>query len=328
MEGPGSADAPAFTVLYIGGLGRSGSTLLERILGEMPGFCALGEVVHLWERGLEGNERCGCGEPFGDCPFWRQVGRRAFGGWNDLDVTRIRALQRSVDRNRYIPAMWAPRLFSSYRHRLEEYAAVLGRLYRAAAECSGAAVIVDSTKHASTAFLLRRVPGVQLRVVHLVRDSRAVAYSWSKTVAKPETTQGEGYMARLGAGRVAMRWLGYNLLFHALALAGVPSLFMRYEDLVSTPRDQVARALALVGRRPGPMLDRTLDGGAAELSASHTVAGNPMRFERGRVAVRKDEEWRARLAAGPRRGVVALTWPLQLRYGYLRRSAATRGGSG
>ena len=327
MEGTGSADAPAITVLYIGGLGRSGSTLLERILGEMPGFSALGEVVHLWERGLEGNERCGCGEPFADCPFWRKVGQQAFGGWDELDITRVRALQRSVDRNRYIPAMWAPRRFGSYRRRLEEYAAVLGRLYRAAADCSGAAVIVDSTKHASTAFLLRRVPGVRLRVVHLVRDSRAVAYSWSKTVAKPETTQGEDYMARLGAGRVGIRWLVYNLLFHALALAGVPSLFMRYEDLVSTPRDQVARALALVGHRPGPMLDRILDGEAAQLSVSHTVAGNPMRFAHGRVAVRRDDEWRARLAPGPRRGVVALTWPLQVRYGYLGRWAASRSGS-
>ncbi|HEY2794503.1 MAG TPA: sulfotransferase, partial [Micromonosporaceae bacterium] len=35
-------------VVFLGGLGRSGTTLLERILGEVPGVCALGELVHLW----------------------------------------------------------------------------------------------------------------------------------------------------------------------------------------------------------------------------------------------------------------------------------------
>ena len=48
-------------VLYIGGLGRSGTTLLERILGELPGACALGEVVHLWDRDVRADERCACG---------------------------------------------------------------------------------------------------------------------------------------------------------------------------------------------------------------------------------------------------------------------------
>src|SRR5713101_2080953 len=50
-------------ILYLGGLGRSGSTLIERLLGELPGVCAVGEVVHMWRRGVVEGERCGCGEP-------------------------------------------------------------------------------------------------------------------------------------------------------------------------------------------------------------------------------------------------------------------------
>src|SRR5947209_18950727 len=90
-------------VLYIGGLGRSGTTLLERILGELPSACALGEVVHLWRRGIIDNERCGCGVPFGDCEFWRGVGDAAFGGWGEVDVPRVLRLQAAVERTRYIP---------------------------------------------------------------------------------------------------------------------------------------------------------------------------------------------------------------------------------
>jgi hypothetical protein len=37
-------------VLFLGGLGRSGTTLVERVLGAIPGACPLGEVVHLWRR--------------------------------------------------------------------------------------------------------------------------------------------------------------------------------------------------------------------------------------------------------------------------------------
>src|SRR2546430_13569347 len=88
-------------VLYIGGLGRSGTTLLERLLGELPGACALGEVVHLWQRDVIDNERCACGRPFSACEFWRAVGERAFdgGGWSTVDASRLVQLVGAVGRN-------------------------------------------------------------------------------------------------------------------------------------------------------------------------------------------------------------------------------------
>ena len=65
-------------VLYLGGLGRSGTTLVERLLGELPNVCALGEVVHLWQRDIVDDERCGCGESFSRCAFWTAVGKRDY----------------------------------------------------------------------------------------------------------------------------------------------------------------------------------------------------------------------------------------------------------
>ena len=61
-------------VLFLGGLGRSGTTLLERLLGQLPGVSPLGEVVHLWQRDLVDDERCGCGDRFSACGFWQKVG--------------------------------------------------------------------------------------------------------------------------------------------------------------------------------------------------------------------------------------------------------------
>jgi hypothetical protein len=75
-------------ILYIGGHGRSGSTILAQTLGQIPGFVNVGEVWQVWYRGFRENERCGCGQPFYSCEFWRAVGDEAFGGWDNIDVTR------------------------------------------------------------------------------------------------------------------------------------------------------------------------------------------------------------------------------------------------
>src|SRR5690348_4870275 len=60
---PGTRDGTGGvpTVLYLGGLGRSGTAVLERVLGELPGACSVGELVYLWERGVLRGETCGCG---------------------------------------------------------------------------------------------------------------------------------------------------------------------------------------------------------------------------------------------------------------------------
>src|SRR3989442_15817386 len=105
-------------VLYIGGCGRSGSTLLDRMLGQVPGVFPLGELPHLW-RGLLHNAECGCGAPIRNCPFWLAVGECAFGGWEPLDAAEMLHLQRAVLRQRYLPFMVAPALWPPYRRKLE-----------------------------------------------------------------------------------------------------------------------------------------------------------------------------------------------------------------
>ncbi len=91
------------TVLYIGGHGRSGSTILAQTLGQIPGFVNVGELWQVWYRGLRENERCGCGQPFYSCTFWRAVGEEAFGGWDNVDVDKMVALMPYLRRRRYTP---------------------------------------------------------------------------------------------------------------------------------------------------------------------------------------------------------------------------------
>lgn len=307
-------------VVFLAGLGRSGTTLVERVLGETPGVTALGEVMHLWDRGLVRRELCACGRPFLECPFWTAVGERAFGGWDRVDTARMAWLKRRVDRSVRVPAIAAGRP-SGFVAEVDEYVGAFVRLYRAAAEVSaadsggGTPVLVDSSKQASLAWCLERSSEIDLRVVHCVRDSRGVAYSWSKEVSRPEAVSDEhGAMPRYSARATATSWALHNVESELLGRR-VPSIRLRYEDFVADPRTQTRRVLDLAGVSADAehVGDRSV-----ELGGSHSCAGNPMRFKHGTIELVADESWRRRQSPADRRLMTSLTAPLLAHYGYLR----------
>ncbi|MGI5245539.1 sulfotransferase [Dactylosporangium sp. CA-139066] len=300
-------------VLFLGGLGRSGTTLLERLLGELPGVRPLGEVVHLWERDIAGDERCACGTHFSECDFWQAVGEKAFGGWQHVDVWRVLALKHAVERTRHIPKLASVRMSPAHRLLVEEYADWYARLYEAAAIVSGADVLVDSSKHAALAYCLRFAPSIDLRVVHMVRDSRGVAYSWTKKVSRPETDNAEE-MTRYSPGRSALLWNAHNVAFSALHRCGVPVKRVRYEELLDEPTKVLGDLSDFIDIKPGEM--GFVRDGVAHLGTCHSAAGNPMRFTVGPVALRRDDAWRTALPGRQRRVVSALTAPLLGAYGY------------
>jgi UDP-N-acetylglucosamine transferase subunit ALG13 len=317
-KAPGMRPAGAPVVAYLAGFGRSGSTLLERLLGEAKSAACLGEVVHLWERGLKRDELCSCGEPFSACPQWQAIGRTAFGGWDKIDVERVIALHDAVDRHRRMPRTMLPFTSRALRGQLLEYAGYYNQIYCAAAEVCGVEVVIDSSKHVSLAFALSHRRDVDLRVLQVVRDPRAVVYSWSKDVARPEATPGEGeeQMAKYSTVRASLWWLVSNALVEALRLRRVPRTRVRYEDLVTRPEETLRAAVRALDLPLEPKLDR--DGNdQVVLSRPHSVAGNPMRFHSGPITLRLDDKWHTELSPGRRRVATLLTWPL---YRWYRRS--------
>jgi hypothetical protein len=301
---------------FIGGLGRSGSTLLELCLAGLPGVCGVGELVHVWERGVVGNQLCGCGQAFHDCAFWRQVGALAFGGWERVDVERVVALKRSVDRNRFVPRLLGPWPGSAFLRTVREYSELYRRIYSAALQVAHADVVIDSSKHASLAACLRWDRDLDLRLVHVTRDSRGVAHSWSKQVRRPEISDSVVYMPQYSATYVSVRWLTQNTMLEALGAFGVTRLHVRYEDFVDDPAGTVRRVARYLDL-PEPAGEPGSLPGQVMLTRNHTVAGNPLRFATGAVEVHADEAWRQGMSAARRRLVGAVTLPLRLRYGYV-----------
>jgi UDP-N-acetylglucosamine transferase subunit ALG13 len=302
-------------VMYIGGLGRSGSTLLERCIGQVEQVACVGEVVHLWERGLRDDELCGCGDRFSECAFWQRVGKSAYGGWDKVDIPAVLALKASVDRTRYAPRLLRRPVDGAFGRRLRRYADLLTRLYAAVLDVSGAEVVVDASKHASTALALRAAPGIDLKVLHVVRDSPAVAYAWTKQIARPEAGPGE-FMASWSPLRTTMHWTTANMLLDRATRSGTPTRLVRYEDFVRDPRVTLAGILDFVGQDSGDGALDFLDGRTLTLTPSHTVAGNPMRFTNGSLEVVEDNAWRDAFPGNRQRMVTAMTRPLRARYGY------------
>ena len=192
---------------------------------------------------------------------------------------------------------------------------------------SGSRIIVDSTKHASYAFVLRDVPGLSLRLIHLVRDSRGVAYSNTKArVLKPEIAQQPGverpYMPTQPPWRTAIDWEIKNLLFYLLVDSGKRRR-VKYENLMSRPSEEL-KAIAHFAGIDQPC-EGTWDAATRTFTSLplHTLGGNPVRFRRGRVRLELDEEWKSKMSRRQKALVSVLTYPLLLAYGY--RTCATEG---
>ena len=60
-----------------------------------------------------------------------------------------------------------------------------------------------------------------------------------------------------------------------------------------------------------------------DVGVNHIVAGNPIRFLKGRVEIRPDMVWQEGMRWRDKALVTALTWPLLLKYGYLGRRTST-----
>jgi hypothetical protein len=305
---------PRVKVLYVVGLGRSGSTILSNSLGQIGGCFSGGELNFIWRHNVLENRLCGCRRPFRECPVWTNVMDEAFGGMDVVDPREMIRLQASGTRTRHIPLMFTEKGRRSLAERLEKFLANYGRLYEAIASVTDSRVIVDSSKEPAHGFAMSMVPGVDFYVLHLVRDPRAAAYSWLKKKKQPDSDTKE-FMARFGPTKSSALWDSWNASAEAL-WHRTPQRYLRlrYEDFVANPHQSLLDVLKLVGEEDAEV--PLVGGREVKLGVSHTVSGNPNRFETGAVELRTDREWISEMNPRDKALVTALTLPLLKRYGY------------
>jgi hypothetical protein len=302
-----AALADPIKVLYIAGWGRSGSTLLDNLLGQVSGFFSTGELRYIWERGVIGEWVCGCGRPVKECEVWSIVLSRLREDPTIPDARTILDWQRKVTRFRHTTRLLSLESAHVVRNALlASYADVVGKLYSAIVDVTGARVVVDSSKRPSDAAVLALVPNLEVFVVHLVRDPRAVAYSWQKR---------QPGIDRHGVAESTASWVAWNAATERLRRT-MPdrSTLVRYETFVKSPEATLRRIIELVGEDPGE--ETPIEGNTFHVTGTHTVSGNPARFRSGSVMVSPDTQWQKNLKPAQRRTATAIALPLLQRYGY------------
>lgn len=302
------------TVLYIAGTGRSGSTLLGNILGQVPGFFCGGEINNLFRRGIIENWYCGCRERFDSCPVWNDVLARAYGADEIDPLVMVESLNR-LSRVRHIPSILRSRrtprlpdgLAQSYLQRLDD-------LYRALGETTRARTIIDSSKSPAYGHLLGMLPSVDLVVLHLVRDPRGTAFSWRRKVIRSDGAS-ERPMQRMSLLKSSALWSIWNLTAEAMwSRSPVPYMRLRYEDFIANPVRSIEEILELTGTEGEDL--SFIGKGCVTLDAHHTISGNPMRLRTGELELKPDLEWVSGMPRIQRWAVTALTAHSLIRYGY------------
>jgi hypothetical protein len=336
-------------VLKITGLGRSGSTVLDVVLGNHPRIESVGEVGNLIRTGwisrgsLGGIDQkrlrvplCTCGKrldvPYVEsadeaCPFWSGVRREWVGRADPDGIEGYPKLQNDFELKRRLPRLVYERRGPSAAFR--SYAGLTRAFFESIRAVSGKPVVVDSAMVPVRTFALGMVPGMDLYAVHLVRDGRGVITShrrsFEKDIQAGTTPDHDGLAHRKTIVRRRVlylvsvaRWVVLNLVSEWVCVRLGPNRAMRlrYEDLVADPRSALGRIGSLIG------LDLTEVASSASsgepMHAGHNVGGNRTK-KSGTITLRADEqEWRSALSAREQWLSWALMGWLMRRYGYER----------
>jgi hypothetical protein len=300
-------------VVYIMGHGYSGSTLLTFLLATHPQIATIGELGIAPRAKAELRPEdylCSCLTPVRDCGFWQRVSREmserghSFDVWDaDLDFRSPEGgiadvLLRAVQRGPVLETARTAgiRLVPGARREMDRVVARIESLAEIVATIKGCDVFLDSSKRPERATLMQRSGRFDLRVIHLVRDGRAVSCSSMKHLGiRPEDA--------------ARSWLSDNQASeHARRFfPDAHWMTLRYEDLCADPDGTLARIHGFAGipSRNGFHNFRATD---------HHIIGNQMRLS-STSEIRLDEKWKSALTPEQMATIEGLVAPLNRRYG-------------
>jgi hypothetical protein len=235
--GPEPARATRPKVVFLMGSGHSGSTILGVTLGNCEGFFYAGELDNwLVRKGaslLGGTDRT---------RFWNEVrdgvedAEGAFGG----------DAQRYLERSSAILRPGKAALRAQLRTR---WAPVTEALYRSIARTADATHIVDSAHFPLRARELKRLEGIDLYLVFLVRDPQQVVHSFVKHVNRHALAE-RRWRTLVTNADMSLTYLLGTLVF--LSHPRERRALLRHEDFLADPQGVLRAIFALTGSQSGP----------------------------------------------------------------------------
>jgi hypothetical protein len=319
-------------IAYVLAPSHSGSTLLAMLLASHPQVTTVGEL-NLSAVDDPDHYPCSCGAKLRECDFWRRVSSRVERSGHAFDVTRagtdFRAVESALARRLLRPLHRGPALetlrdtalacIPAWRAAVQRAQQANAALVGAVLGETGARVIVDSSKIGLRLKFLLRNPALDVRVIRLVRDGRAVALTYTDPARYADAqdpalrgggTGGHREAERLPIEAAAHEWRRSHEEGLALVRGLAPSTWIevRYEALCLETEATLRRVFAHLD------VDRDRPRANFRDRALHVV-GNGMRLDTGR-AVTLDDRWTTALSANDRRAFDSVAGALNRRFGY------------
>lgn len=304
---------PPIRILYVAGLGHSGSTVLDIIMSNHPDIFGGGELIRLVSNGWIKDEYCACGKPGNQCGFWSEVRRDVESKFSGANLEEYVELQRIYENRFSISKLVREKQLPSSR--FQAYTRETLAVFQAIQRVSGCTLIVDSSKEPSRAYALSLIPGIDLYLIHLVRDVRGVSWSLKKTYPKDIRMGVEKEKKPKPVWWTSLSWMLANWQAEWVRKQIVPekSLFLRYEDMVPNTKATLYQIGDLIGLDLGS-IQRKIDN-EVPLSVGHTIAGNRLRMN-GNLRLRLDDSWKCNLNGFDLAIIRLLSSRLIARYGY------------
>lgn len=299
-------------VIYVAGSSRSGSTVIDSLLGSYPDLVGTGELDKLHQSGWTGNDYCGCGLEVRSCPVWEEV-REKWEVERGFSTPEYLTLQASFSRLRQIPSIMIQSRLR--RPRFIHYLEMTRALFEVITEVSGVSGVVDSSKSPVRAMALSLIDGVDLNVIHRTRDSRGVATSLMKSWKKDPRTGIQTDLPGLPVSEVIRNW---NRVNDAMTVVdrfsrSLSVRHFRYEDFLHDPCGWLDSIGDFLGKDFAEVASR-IDSPQG-IPIGHTVAGNRLRMSRS-VTLREADPWSSLISASDRASVESGCSRLMNRYGY------------
>jgi hypothetical protein len=215
------------TVVYVMGTARSGSTLLGVMLDNCEGVFFGGEL-RFWEL-LSGS-------PWYDNPdaleFWRRV-KETMPDYADLYGDTG---SRYPD---YPTLSFEPSDHQNVRRLRARYRAFNRDFFEAISRASGCDYIVDTSHYPWRVKEMRKVEGLRVVLVYIMRNPHGVVNSLGRELRKGDTDAGKGLVSAN-----AYLWATYVLGWLVfLTHPRRDRVFLQYEDLMAMQRDSINRIL-------------------------------------------------------------------------------------
>lgn len=292
-------------LIFIVGYGRSGSTLLDMMLGTHPDIFGAGEMLTICRYVWPNDEYCACHQRVRSCPLWSD----AIAEWQQsgVNIAAHRSLQQRIE-----PILSLRRALGG--DALRTYCEQTLALYRIVARKTGRRVLLDSSKSPGRAMALAS-SGIDLRLIHLVRDPRAVAHSMSKPMSIDTEAGVQKKLRAHPVARTALRWNFVNAGAER-AMRCVPEghgVRLRYEDMVADPASALRRVGATAGIDLNPLGHIIAENGI--ITADHQVAGSRIRMT-GAMHLNPDMGWVDSMSDAAQASVSRICRRRMRRYGY------------